>query len=486
MPGAQFFPEARINYAENMLRFSKDGGEGDAIVFWGEDKVKRRLSHAELHDRVSRLAQHLRSLGLQPGDRIAGFVPNAPEAVIGAFAAAAIGCIWSSCSPDFGVQGVLDRFGQIEPKVLITADGYWYGGKQFNSLARVAEFSAKLPSLQQILVFPYLSEKPDLSKLPKAKLLPEALAAQPGGPISYERVPFNHPLFIMYSSGTTGVPKCIVHGQGGTLLQHLKEHRLHGDVRPHDRLFYFTTCGWMMWNWLISGLGSNATLLLYDGSPFAAGGNILYDYAEAERCTLFGTSAKYIDACAKQGLDPIRTNDLSTVRMVTSTGSPLSPEGFDYVYAHVKKDVCSQLDLRRHRHRLLLHAGQSDRAGVARRDPDARPRPEGRGVERRRQAGHGREGRIGLRRAVPLHAGRILERSRRQALQGGVFRDLSQHLAPRRLCRADDAWRDHRLWPLRRRAQSRRRAHRHRGDLSPGRAIAGGGGEHRHRPGLGQ
>jgi acetoacetyl-CoA synthetase len=340
MPGAQFFPEARLNYAENMLRFSASGGEDDAIVFWGEDKVKRRLSHAELHDRVSRLAQHLRSLGLKPGDRVAGFVPNAPEAVIGALAAAAVGCIWSSCSPDFGVQGVLDRFGQIEPKVLITADGYWYGGKQFDSIVRVAEFSAKLPSLQQILVFPYLSDKPDLSKLPKGKLLPEALAAHPGGAIRYERVPFNHPLFIMYSSGTTGVPKCIVHGQGGTLLQHLKEHRLHGDVRPHDRVFYFTTCGWMMWNWLISGLGSDATLLLYDGSPFAAGGNILYDYAEAERCTLFGTSAKYIDACSKQGLDPIRTNDLSTVRMVTSTGSPLAPEGFEYVYEHIKKDVC--------------------------------------------------------------------------------------------------------------------------------------------------
>jgi acetoacetyl-CoA synthetase len=345
MPGAQFFPEARLNYAENMLRFSRPdfsrpGGEGDAIVFWGEDKVKRRLSHAELHDRVSRLAQHLRGLGLKPGDRVAGFVPNAPEAVIGAFAAAAIGCIWSSCSPDFGVQGVLDRFGQIEPKVLLSADGYWYNGKQHDCLARVAEFTAQLPTLQQIVIFPYLSDRPDLSKLPKAKLWGDVLAAQKGGAIRFERVSFNHPLYIMFSSGTTGVPKCIVHGQGGTLLQHLKEHRLHSDVKLHDRVFYFTTCGWMMWNWLISGLGSGATLLLYDGSPFAAGGNILFDYAEAERCTLFGTSAKYIDACAKQGLDPIRTNDLSSVRVLTSTGSPLAPEGFDYVYAHIKKDVC--------------------------------------------------------------------------------------------------------------------------------------------------
>lgn len=342
MPGASFFPEARLNFTENLLRNATDPAwaQQDALVFWGEDKVKRRVSHAELHDRVSRLAQHLRSLGVQPGDRVAGFVPNAPEAVIGALATAAIGAIWSSCSPDFGVQGVVDRFGQIAPKVLLTADGYWYAGKQHDSLARVAEFSAQLPGLQQILVFPYLSDQPDLSKLPKAKLLPEVLAAQKGGPIDYERVPFNHPLYIMYSSGTTGVPKCIVHGQGGTLLQHLKEHQLHGDVKPRDRVFYFSTCGWMMWNWLVSGLASGATLLLFDGSPFATDGTVLWDFAQAEACTLFGTSAKYIDACAKQGLDPMKTHDLKTVRIVCSTGSPLAPEGFDWVYEHVKKDVC--------------------------------------------------------------------------------------------------------------------------------------------------
>jgi len=339
MPGAQFFPEARINYAENLLRYSK-GNPRDALVFWGEDKVKRRIAHAELWDDVARLAQYFRWLGLQPGDRVAGFMPNMPESIIGALAAATIGCIWSSCSPDFGVQGVLDRFGQIEPKVMLTADGYWYSGKPQNSMARVAEVLTKLPSVQQVLVVPYLNNHPDVSQLPKAKLFREALNEQTGSEIRFERVAFNHPLFIMYSSGTTGVPKCIVHGQGGTLLQHLKEHRLHSDVRPGDRVFYFTTCGWMMWNWLVSGLASGATLLLYDGSPFHPNGNILFDYAQAEKCTLFGTSAKYIDACAKAGIEPKRTHDLSTVRVIASTGSPLAPESFDYVYQKVKKDVC--------------------------------------------------------------------------------------------------------------------------------------------------
>src|SRR5215204_1915436 len=234
MPGSRFFPDARLNFAENVLRQS---GDGAALIFNGEGQRHQIVSHDALRAGVARFASALRAEGVTPGDRVAGYVPNMPEAIVASLGTAAVGAVWSSCSPDFGVQGVLDRFGQIEPKVLLTADGYWYGGKQFDSIARVAEFSAKLPSLQQILVFPYLSDKPDLSKLPKGKLLPEALASHPGGPIQYERVPFNHPLYIMYSSGTTGVPKCIVHGQGGTLLQHLKEHRLHGDVRPHDRVF---------------------------------------------------------------------------------------------------------------------------------------------------------------------------------------------------------------------------------------------------------
>lgn len=340
MPGAKFFPEAKINIAENLLRFSKAGSSHDALVFWGEDKVKRRLSHGDLHDRVAALAAHFRGIGLKSGDRVAGFVPNMPESIIAALAAASLGCVWSSCSPDFGVQGVLDRFGQIEPRVLITADGYWYNGKSHDCLERAAEFLAKLPSVEEVLVIPYISATPDVSKLPNARNIDDVIAANIGAAPQFERVPFNHPLYIMFSSGTTGVPKCIVHGQGGTLLQHLKEHRLHSDVKPGDRVFYFTTCGWMMWNWLVSGLGSGATLLLYDGSPFAPNGNILFDFAQAEKCTFFGTSAKYIDACAKAGVDPIKTHDLSAMRTIGSTGSPLVPESFDYVYEHIKKDVC--------------------------------------------------------------------------------------------------------------------------------------------------
>ncbi len=341
MPGAAFFPEAKLNFAENLLRRRDDG---DALVFWGEDKVKRRLSHKELYDRVSRTAQALAAEGVGPGDRVAGFLPNMPETVIAMLAATSLGAVWSSCSPDFGVQGVLDRFGQIEPKVLFCPDGYYYNGKTIDSRPRIAEFTAQLPSLTKIVVVSYIGEADVSSIAPEASgravTLEDFIAPYPAGEIAFTRMLFNAPLYIMFSSGTTGKPKCIVHGIGGTLLQHLKEHKLLCDVKRDDRVFYFTTCGWMMWNWLVTGLASEATLLLYDGSPFAPDGNILFDYADAEKMTLFGTSAKYIDALNKAGLDPKSTHDLSTVNLLTSTGSPLVPEGFDYVYDHIKDDIC--------------------------------------------------------------------------------------------------------------------------------------------------
>ena len=337
MPGAKFFPRARLNYAENLLR-RRD--ETEALVFWGEDKVKRRFTYDQVYDRVSQLVQALLAMGIQPGDRVAGYVPNMPETVIAMLATASIGAIWSSCSPDFGPRGVIDRFGQIGPRVLFTADGYYYNGKAHDSLARVAEFLPELPTVKRVVVFPYTRQSPDLSALPEAVMLPDLIDKYPPRDIPFAELPFNHPLFIMFSSGTTGVPKCIVHGAGGTLLQHLKEHRLQSDIHPGDRVLYFTTCGWMMWNWLITGLASEATLLLYDGSPFRPNGNILFDFVQKERCTFFGTSAKFIDACNKAGLRPIDTHDLSALRTIASTGSPLVPESFDYVYDAIKKDVC--------------------------------------------------------------------------------------------------------------------------------------------------
>ena len=334
MPGARWFPQARVNFAENLLARDE---EGEALVFWGEDKVKRRWSRAELTREVARFQQCLLAAGVEPGDRVAGYLPNLPETLAAMLAATALGAIWSSASPDFGVQGVLDRFGQIEPKVLVCVDGYWYNGKPVDCLAKNAEVVAQMPSLVKTVVVPYLAPQPDLAAIANAVLWTDLAATS--APVEYRRVAFEHPLFIMFSSGTTGVPKCIVHCHGGVLLQHLKEHQLHADVRSGDRLFYFTTCGWMMWNWLVSGLASGATLLLYDGSPFAARGKVLFDLAEAEKMTHFGTSAKFIDAAAKLGLTPGKTHDLAALRAVFSTGSPLSPEGFDWVYREIKEDI---------------------------------------------------------------------------------------------------------------------------------------------------
>jgi len=344
MPGAKWFPDARLNFAQNLLERRAPSDAGDALVFWGEDKVRRRMAHRELHAAVSRVASALGVHGLRVGDRVAAFMPNIPETIVAMLGAAARGAVFSSCSPDFGVQGVLDRFGQIAPRVLFTVDGYWYNGKPISILDKVAEIVEKLPTVERVVVVPYLDA--DIGRANEFPVLRggttwEAfLAPFAPGAIDYTMLPFDHPLYIVYSSGTTGVPKCIVHGAGGVLLQHLKEHRLHGDVKPGDRLFYFTTCGWMMWNWLASGLAAGASLLLFDGSPFVSRGRVLWEFAETERMTHFGTSAKYIDALRKVALVPLKDFALTSLRTLFSTGSPLAPESFDYVYEAVKHDIC--------------------------------------------------------------------------------------------------------------------------------------------------
>ena len=337
MPGARWFPDARLNFAQNLLR---SRSASDAVVFWGEGRVNTVLSHDALYRAVAHFAGALREQGVVAGDRVAAYMPNMPETLIAMLATASIGAIFTSASPDFGVQGVVDRFGQTEPKVLVACDGYYYNGKTIDVLGTLGEIVGKLPSLERAVVVPDVHQTHELSGVPHARMFADFV--QPFADIDdieFAQLPFDHPLYIMYSSGTTGVPKCIVHGAGGALLQHLKEHRLHSDVKPGDRVFYFTTCGWMMWNWLVSGLAAGATLLLYDGSPFASDNRILFDYADAEGMTHFGTSAKFIDACAKFGLKPRETHSLATVRALMSTGSPLVAEGFDYVYREIKADL---------------------------------------------------------------------------------------------------------------------------------------------------
>jgi len=337
MPGAKFFPDAKLNFAENLLA---KAGEGDAIVFRGEDKAQRRLSWAELRAMVSRLQQHFRALGIGEGDRVAAMMPNMPETIAAMLAATSLGAVWSSCSPDFGPKGVLDRFSQIEPVLFIACDGYWYNGKRQEVAGKLSEILPKLPTVRNAIIVDYLGNSQAVATgLENAEPLASVLGSYEEKPLEFARLPFSHPLYILFSSGTTGIPKCIVHSAGGTLLQHLKEHRYHAGVKAGDRVFYFTTCGWMMWNWLVSGLASGATLLLFDGSPFAPGPEVLFDYAEQEGMTYFGTSAKYIDAVRKEGLRPMETHDLSKVRVISSTGSPLSPECFAYVYDAFKKDV---------------------------------------------------------------------------------------------------------------------------------------------------
>jgi len=334
MVDTQWFPEAKLNFAETMLS-RRD--EKDAIVFRGENKIELRLSFSDLYLQVAKVQSHMRSCGVGPGDRVAAFLPNHPAAIIGMLATTSIGAIWSSCSPDFGRQGVLDRFGQIEPKMIFVVDGYYYNGKAHDTIERVKSFLDDLPSVERVVMVEYIQTY--TGDIENCSTLLEITSNLPDKEVEFKQVPFDHPLYILYSSGTTGAPKCIVHGHGGTLLQHLKEQQLHADIRKDDRVFYFTTCSWMMWNWLVSALASKATVMLYDGSPFYPGAKALWDFAEAEKFTLFGTSAKYIEALQKVGFSPKSGRNLEALRSMASTGSPLSAEAYDFVYSEIKDDL---------------------------------------------------------------------------------------------------------------------------------------------------
>lgn len=336
-PGARWFPDSRLNFAENLLRYRDNK---IALISLLENGERKTLSFSELHQKVASLAAALRADGLTVGDRVAGFIPNIAEAVIAMLAVTSIGAIWSSCSPDFGINGVVDRFGQIEPRVLFAADGYYYNGKTINSLARLREIQQKIPSIEKTVLIPLTCNDPDLRHLKNTILFDQYLNTEDSPTLIFEQLPFDHPLYVMYSSGTTGVPKCIVHGAGGTLIQHLKELQLHTNVGRDDVLFYFTTCGWMMWNWLISGLACGCTILLYDGSPFAKEGHILIDTIDSEQISIFGTSAKFISSLEKTGIKPRESHQLTSLKTILSTGSPLSHESFNYVYQDIKADIC--------------------------------------------------------------------------------------------------------------------------------------------------
>ena len=334
MPGARWFPGARLNFADNLLRYDDDR---DALVHWSESGTRRTLTYRELRSEVCAVASALKRDGVRAGDRVAGLVANVPEAVVAMLAATSLGAIWSSCSPDFGADAVVDRFGQIRPKVLFAVDGYRYGGKPFSCASRLAQIVRRIDSIKRMIVMPSLVDGSSQAVIPGATWYADY--RRPSSGARFAALPFDHPAYILYSSGTTGIPKCIVHGAGGTLIQHLKELVLHVDLRREDRVFYFTSCGWMMWNWLVSGLAVGATVVLYDGSPFHAGPTALLDMAEREGITVFGTSAKYLSAIEKVGLEPIRTHCLDALRTILSTGSPLAPESFDYVYQRMKRDV---------------------------------------------------------------------------------------------------------------------------------------------------
>jgi len=335
MPGARWFGGARLNFAENLLRFRDDR---TAIIFRGEGGEAERLSYAELYGLVARLARALREAGVSAGDRVAAFMPNLPETVIAMLASVSLGAVWSSCSPDFGIPGVLERFGQIEPKVLFSADGYLYGGRRFDSLDKVKEIVARIPSIEQLILVPYLDRGLSCGSIPRATLLHDFISGAPAE-IDFAQLPADHPLYIMYSSGTTGPPKCLVQGSAGILLQHLKELLLHTDLRRDDTIVYLTTCGWMMWNWLVSSLSCGAAIVLYEGHPFHPDPGALWRLAESEGITIFGTSARYLAQLESSGARPGRDCDLSKLRTLLSTGSPLSEDGFRYVYREIKTDL---------------------------------------------------------------------------------------------------------------------------------------------------
>ena len=336
MPGAKWFSGSRLNFAENLLRY-KD--HQTALVFKGEDRVTRKMTYAMLYDETARVVRSLKSAGIQSGDRVAGFMPNMPETIIAMLAAASIGAAWSSCSPDFGTKGVLDRFGQIKPKVLFTADGYFFKGKQFDSLEKISNIIKEIPSIEKVVVVPYTKENPEISGLPNGVHYQDFRSSESDLNIEFAQLPFDHPLYIMYSSGTTGLPKCMVQSAGGILIHHLKELVLHTDLKREDTIFYFTTCSWMMWNWLVSSLAAGATLVLFDGNPFHPDPGALWKIAQDEKISIFGTSAGYIAALQNAGVTPGKTYDLTPLKALLSTGSPLSNEGFEYIYREVKADL---------------------------------------------------------------------------------------------------------------------------------------------------
>ena len=475
---ACWFPDARLNFAENLLR-RRD--EETAIFFRAEDQVEYRLSYAEVYRQTASLADWLRANGLQPGDRVAGYLPNMPEAVIAMLAATSIGAIWTSTSPDFGVESVIDRFGQTEPRFLFSVDGYFYNGKRHDMNDKVREIRAQLPSVEQTVLIDLAGFGNHVDALDWREV-----TNRPVNEIEFVARGFNDPLYILYSSGTTGKPKCITHKVGGTLIQQIKEQVLHCDVHPGDRVFYFTTLGWMMWNWLVDALACEAALVLYDGSPFYPDGEVLWRYADDVGMTLFGTSAKYIDALKNADLKPMANFDLQALRCVASTGSVLAPESFDYVYVNIKQDVC-----------LASISGGTDIASCFVLScpllPVYRGEIQCRGLgmaidvfDDQGQSLTNRKGELVCTQTFPSQPVYFWGDAGRQQVSRRLLRAFRKHLASRRLRDADRSRRHRDLRPFGRHAESRRRAHRHRRNLPPRRAARRGDRKYRHRPGLGR